>query len=146
MGYGNGLQAYKQARVNTASQGDLLIMLYDAAIRHVNRASQGLATGDNASTNTHLLKAQAILNELMVSLNFDVELSANLYQLYEYCHHELVQANVTKRDEGIQSVLEILRGLRAAWQQVARGESSTRADTSDRGALSRSQGGIEIAH
>jgi len=144
MSYGNGVQAYKQVRVNTASQGELLIMLFDAAIRHMNRANERILVRDYASTNAHLLKAQAILNELMASLDFSVELARVLFRLYEYCHHELVNANVSKKNDGILAALEIMSGLRAAWHQAIREDAAQRSAVAV--SQSRGRGGIEIAH
>jgi len=145
MAYAHGLQAYKQTRVNTASQGELLLLLYDAAIRHVARACERLDADDQTAANTHLLKAQDIVAEMMASLDLNVELATSLFQLYEYCHHELVQANLSRRKEGLRPVLEILTELRKAWQQVVKGEHSHRSGAFTQGTEARGRGGIEIA-
>lgn len=147
----DALRAYKTTRVNTASMGDLLLMLYDAAVRHGTAAVEALERGEKAQAHTHLLKAQEIVNELIVSLDFKVELSKYLYQLYEYCTHCFTQANLTKRPADAQPAVEILSGLREAWREAVKAEQRTKDQgaaavtlSSNRDAYRRS-GGIEFA-
>jgi len=150
----DALRAYKAARVNTASAGDLLLMLYDAAVRHGKAAMAALDNMENERANTHLLKTQEIISELMTSLNYDVEVSNNLYQLYEYCNRCLVQSNISKRSSGAEQAVAILSELRQTWYQVIKGDRSSNgavaagrvASVAGHPFSGAVRGGIELAH
>ncbi len=112
-------QAYRQTKVSTASQGELLIMLYDGAIRFAHQARGHLLKNELEQANEKLIRAQDIVNELNFSLDLDAgEIAVNLERLYDYIYELLVQANIKKEPEHIDSALEMLNGLRDAWSQV----------------------------
>ncbi|MBN1616823.1 MAG: flagellar export chaperone FliS [Spirochaetales bacterium] len=126
MGYNQALSAYRETRVRTASQGTLIIMLYDEAIKQLGEAVSLL--DDNfrkepsriEKISNRILKAQEIITELMASLDMEAggEIARNLFSLYGYFNQQLVQANMDKRPEGILSVKEMMEELRLAWVEV----------------------------
>lgn len=131
----NGDQAistYRKQQVETASPGQLIVMLYDACIRHCRSAQTAISQNDRDGAARHLLKAQDIVSELMASLNAEAggELGVRLLRLYEYMYRRLVMANVRKDADAAREVEELLSGLRDAWAQVA--------TTSPVGTMSRS--------
>jgi flagellar protein FliS len=76
-------------------------------------------------TNRLIGRVQDILCELMGSLNPDLpEISGSLFQLYEYMHHLLVQANIKKDVENIREVEKQLTALLEAWQAAIKQEKS----------------------
>lgn len=112
-------QAYRQTQVSTASQGELLLMLFDGAIRFARQAKEHLAEGDLEQVNDKLIRSQAIVNELSLALNFDAgEIAENLERLYDYIYQLLVQANISKDSEKIDSAVKMLDELRDTWAQV----------------------------
>lgn len=117
-----GYAAYKEAKVKTASAGDLVIMLFDAAINHVTLGIEAINATHAEEAHRRLVKAQEILSELMGSLNMEIELSRNLYSLYEYCARRLVEANIAKETGPAEEALGLLTELRETWQQAIRSE------------------------
>jgi len=114
-------QAYRKTQVETAGQLDLVIMLYDGAIKFAKLAAKMLRDGDLAKAHDYLLRAQDIVGELMSSLNMDVgEIAEGLFKLYEYADYCLVEANIKKDPEWIERGLSVLTGLREAWVEIAR--------------------------
>lgn len=112
-------QAYKKTQVTTASQGDLIIMLFDGAIKFATQAKAMIDERDLAGANDRLLRAQDIVSELMSALNLDVgELAVNLYQLYEFTNELLIQANLKKDPVHIEQALDLLTQLRDTWREV----------------------------
>ncbi|MGE5418046.1 MAG: flagellar export chaperone FliS [Acidobacteriota bacterium] len=109
---------YKTSMIETASPAKLLLMLYDAAIRNLERSKKAIDDKDNEATHKHLVKAQDIILELMYSLNMDFEISKSLFSLYEYMHHQLIQANVKKNKELIDEVLTFMVELRNTWDEA----------------------------
>lgn len=138
-------RAYNQTRVNSASPQQLLLMLYNAAIRHSTQGAQALDEGNTNRANVHLLKAQDILAELMASLDLEVELAHNLFQLYDFCHRQLVEANVSKSSKGVPEVVQMLTELRDAWEQALNQQSQVPSDSTVTPGRS-AQGGISLAH
>lgn len=113
-------QKYQQAQAQTASKPKLLIMLYDGAIRFVKAGLEGIEEKNIEKTNNNLCKAQAVLHELIASLNFEFPISNTLLQVYEYMISQLITANVKKSKETAVEVLEYLTDLREAWLQASK--------------------------
>ncbi len=115
------IAAYRRQQVETASPGQLIVMLYDGAIRSCQAAQEAIARQDRDSAARHLLKAQDIVAELMSCLNVAAggEMGVKLLQLYEYMYRRLVHANVQKDAAAVEEVEGLLAGLREAWAQAA---------------------------
>ena len=112
--------AYLQTQVTTTSPGDVLILLYDGAIKFLNRAKEGLAANDMAAKGIAISKTLDIINELDSTLNLDKggDLAANLHNLYFFCSSRLVMANLKKDAKMIDEVIKVLGGLRSAYAEI----------------------------
>ena len=108
-------------KFETASPEMLILMLYDGAIKNITQAKTIIydSTQIEVCSNA-LIKAQNIVTELMVSLNFDIggEIAKNLFNIYEYVNYTLAQANINKNDDNLDVVLQMLKDLRGTWQEV----------------------------
>jgi flagellar protein FliS len=120
---------YRETQIKTATQGQLIIMLYDKALQHLDRGLDLLQLnnlekkdpGKIEEINKAILKAQEIITELSVSLDFDQggDIAKNLFSLYTWFNHELLEANI-KQDIGRVTVIRgMLNELRSAWSEVA---------------------------
>lgn len=115
----NPYQRYKQTCIETASPIQLVVMLYDGALRFIHLACQEITDRNFTSANEHLKRTQDIINELTVTLNPDAgELSVNLGRLYEFINYRLLQANIKKDPEMLKEVVQILTTLRSAWAEL----------------------------
>lgn len=116
--------AYRQNSVQTASPGQLVLMLFDGALRFMNRALQGFDQEEIAARNeavhVNLVKAQAIIDELQASISYEPngEFASNLSALYTFMRSQLRAANVRKEPTPIQTVLELLADLRSGWSAM----------------------------
>ncbi|HHZ19990.1 MAG TPA: flagellar export chaperone FliS [Firmicutes bacterium] len=120
----NPYERYKQTRVETAGPLQLIIMLYDGAIRFTRQAAHAIEERDYEKANEYLKRAQDIIDELNFSLNLEAgDIAKNLQQLYEFINHQLVQANVKKDAASLQSVERILVTLRSAWDELRKPEN-----------------------
>lgn len=115
------LDAYRRQQVETASPLQLIVMLYDGAIRHCRGAELAIEQQDRQRAREHLLKAQDIVAELLASLDMEKggELAASLAQLYGYIHARLVAANVQQDAAAAREARRLLSGLREAWAQLS---------------------------
>ena len=114
----NGANQYKQMAVKTAHPGQILIMLYEAAIRNVKKAITCIEQKDIAGKGQAIVKAHDIVNELMNTLNFDVggQVARDLERLYGYMSEQLLKANLNNTKEPLESVLKSLETLLAGWK------------------------------
>ncbi len=117
----NAHQEYQINQVETADPRQLVVMLYDGAIRFLEKGAEFLddfKTYDKANQN--LLRAQDIITELMVSLDMDKggEIAENLLSLYTFMKKKLLEANMKKEKEGVIDVIKLLEDLRSAWKEM----------------------------
>jgi flagellar protein FliS len=112
--------AYLQTQITTTSQGDLVVMLYDGAIKFLNQAKEYLAANDMAQKGIAISKSLDVLNELDSTLDMEKggSLARNLHSLYLFCSNHLVKANLKKSPAMIDEVIRVLSGLRAAYAQI----------------------------
>ncbi|MCL1806718.1 MAG: flagellar export chaperone FliS [Oscillospiraceae bacterium] len=118
--YSNAGDQYRQQSAMTASPGELTLMLYDGCIKDLKLAKIHIDAKDYAKTNDVLQKAQAIVNELIRSLDMQYAVSKQLMQLYDYIINTIVWANVRKDIAKIDESIELITELRDTWKQVIR--------------------------
>ena len=127
----NPWQSYRNVAIQTASPGQLILMLYDGAVRFLEQARAGFSFEDplefNQTICNNVLRAQAIINELNYSLNMDAggDHAANLRRLYNYFDQRLDESNLKKTPEGIEEVTARLRVLRDAWAAMLNQQGQT---------------------
>jgi len=121
------LRSYRQTRVKTASQGQLIVMLYDEGLRQISTAENQLGSGQPKLDLAHnaIVKAQDIITELMVSLDFEKggRIAQNLFHLYMYFNQRLVDANLSKDIAGLKEVHRLMSELRDAWATIENTEA-----------------------
>lgn len=111
---------YRQSSVQTSTPAQLVLMLYDGAIRFIRAGLDGLKRDDLEKTNINFGKAQTIISELMSTLDYSYEISNNLYSLYEYTNFLLVEANIRKSPEKAEEAIGYLIDLRETWLQASK--------------------------
>jgi flagellar protein FliS len=146
LAYTNALSAYRETRIKTASQGQLIVMLYDKAVQHLDRGlelmemnSKGKKDpGKIEEINKSILKAQEIITELSVSLDFEQggEIAKNLFSLYTWFNQELLEANIKQDSRRAVIVRNLLGELKAAWNEIVSKTPET---------VGKAVGGINIA-
>ena len=106
--------------VATSSPQQILVMLYDRLALDLERAQRDAAAGNRVAAGEHLQHAQAIVLELLSSLQVDVwEGGPRLAALYNWLISELVQANIRLDTNRISSCRQVVEPLRDAWRQAA---------------------------
>lgn len=111
--------AYTKVDVQTASQGKLIVMLFNGAIKRSEEAKRQLERKRFDGVHNNLIRAQDILAELRGALNMKAgEIAANLDRIYEYLQHLLVTANVKKDPSQIDECVELMTYMRDAWQEL----------------------------
>ena len=121
--------SYRQIALQTAPPGQLVLMLYDGAIRFSELALTGFAISDpaqrNMTINNNLRRARDIVRELNGCLDIDAggQLAQTLRDLYDYMDRRLLESNLKKNRTGVDEVLGHLKELRDAWATMLAGPS-----------------------
>lgn len=118
MAGGYGANQYKQMQVKTANRGQILIMLYEAAIQNVKKAADAIDRNDLAAKGVYIGKAHDIINELLATLDLKVggDIAANLERLYNFMIERLIAANMEKNKAHLIEVEKLLTTLLEGWR------------------------------
>jgi flagellar protein FliS len=114
------LNQYQQTQVTTSSPDKILLMLYDGAINFSRIAVEKAANGDKSERGKYVSKAQAIVAELMNTLDHEVcgDVAVQLERLYMFIINEYVKANANNSVSSLENTIKILSILRDTWVEA----------------------------
>jgi len=119
----NGYAAtYTKVQVqSTQSKEDILLLLFEEAIRRSRHAKEGIEANNPKERGENISRALAIISELDCSLDrtLETEMVENLSGLYQFMIHQLTQANFKNDASALESVIAILKDLHEAFHQAA---------------------------
>ena len=124
----NPWKSYRQIATQTAPPGQLVLMLFDGALRSLDRALLGFNCSEvgerNAAIHNNLQRAIDIIRELNGSLDLEAggQLADTLRNLYAFFERRLLDSNLKKTRQGIDEVIPMLKQLRDAWFNMLNGE------------------------
>lgn len=126
MTYAQAAATYQKNAVLTASPEKLVKLLYDGAIKHLEKSKLGLAdakTARSPEVGQSLSRAMGILGELRASLDHAAggQIAADLDRLYEFGLDQLSQANLTRTPTGVTNTLQVMRTLKEGWDGIITG-------------------------
>lgn len=104
--------------MTTASPGELTLMLYNGCLKFLTKANKAIEEKNIQEKNINLQKAQAIISELMSTLNMDYDISKQMLPLYEYMNRRLIEANLKNDTAIIDEVIGLTTEFRDTWKQV----------------------------
>ncbi|MCR4735951.1 MAG: flagellar export chaperone FliS [Treponema sp.] len=127
MGYTNTYNAYQKTNITTASQGRLIVLLYEGAVKQLSTAlsyidSNGKIQAKNIEKfGLCIQKTQGIITELQVSLDMEKggDIAKNLMSLYLFFNEELTSASINHDSSKIKSILNMIKDLAEVWKQIA---------------------------
>ena len=114
------LHAYRENQITTTDSGTVLLMLYQGAIDAVNQATAHLDEGNMAEKGKCILRANDIITQFLVSLDYDIggDLAYNLAGLYNYMLEQILFANVHNDRKPLETVASLLTTLKAGWDEA----------------------------
>jgi len=111
---------YKETQIMTASQDKLIVFLYEGAIRFINNAVTAVEEKKLDLCNNSLIRAQDIITELALSINFEAgEIASKMYNLYMYFNKQLLEANINKDTEMMVQIRDMMADILESWRQIA---------------------------
>ena len=123
MAYTQAYAAYRETGVKTASQGKLIVMLYEEALRRLDSALSLYGKEDKIEAasiekfHNNLVKTHEILTELMVSLDMERggEIAQNLMALYSFFNRELMDISMSHDRKKLLSITTFMQELYTSW-------------------------------
>jgi flagellar protein FliS len=121
---------YRKNQISTSSQGRLILMMYEGAIKFTSLAVESMAKGDIANQGKYIQKVHDIVNELSLALDFKKggDVAPRLESLYQFALSQLTLANIKSDKKPLQAVLNILTPLLEAWTQLCDASTNTGQD------------------
>ena len=114
----NPYQKYKQTSILSAPREQILLMLYEGAIKFTKLAIQAAEQKKIAERGTNIMRAYDIILELQVSLDHKVggEIAAQLDQLYTYVLDQYTKANISGEIDPLRNSLKVIENLFDGWK------------------------------
>ncbi len=114
------LSEYRRSQVMGMSQIDLVIMLYQGAIRFLNEAIDLLEAERFDQSWQKFDRARKIVVHMLGTLNFEAgELAGKFASLYAYVIEQIGVANARRDPEVARQCIEVLTTLKEGWDGVA---------------------------
>ena len=115
------LARYRSVQVQTAGREQLLLLVFDGAIERLQAAARALGAGDCAGARPPAWRAQALVVELLQTLDTERggPLAADLTRLYGWWIQQIAHAVLHKDPAPLAAVAEQMRGQREAWAAAA---------------------------
>lgn len=115
-----GYAAYANNKITTASPADLVLMLYEGAIKFCNIAIIAIENNDIQKAHDNIMKVERIIQEFQITLDHRYATAKDFDKVYNYLLQRLLLANVKKDKEILEEVLKHLRTMRDTWKEVMR--------------------------
>ncbi len=126
-GNNNPYNAYNDNKIMTASNEDLTLMLYEGGVKFCNQAIIAIEKKDFTTANLKIQKSQDVVRELQITINRQHPQADDMYNLYDYMHRRLIEANIRKDLEVLQEVTDMMKQFRDLWIESVKIAKDARA-------------------
>ena len=116
-----GIDSYRRTEIESRTPLELVVMLYDGALRFIGDARQAIDNGDIARRRTAVSRALAIVSELQNTLDMrnGAEIASSLDGLYSFVNKRLMDASFSQSVAPLDDAMRVLTTLREGWAQIA---------------------------
>ncbi len=121
----NSYQKYVKHDVMMATPMELVVMLYTGCIKRLRLGQMAIEKKDYEAANSNLQRAQDIVMELMLGLDLQYNIARDLMAIYDFVHGQIIRINSTKDASMIDSIVEIMTGMRDSWVQIQKENKMT---------------------
>ena len=121
MNFSSLSNVYQQVEINTCNKLQLVVMLYDGAIRFLGEARMAIQTKNIRAKAVALDRALAIIGELQSTLQLEEggDVAASLNRLYNHMNESLLMASAEMDAKPVDHVIRLLKTLNSAWAEIA---------------------------
>jgi flagellar protein FliS len=116
----DGIATYQDNTVSTQSNGRIIVMLCDGAIKFMRLAIMEMEKKNYKAKGRYINKAVDIIDELNVSLDMDTggEIASNLRKRYIFMSNRLSEADVKCDPEMVRDVIKLMEELNKIWKAI----------------------------
>ncbi len=127
----NPHSTYQAVQITTTDRGRLLLMMYEGAIKFLKQSLSGLEEKDIAKFCRYLSKAQAIIAELMNTLDFEKggTIAQDLDRLYDFMLFYLSEANLYRDGKRIEKTIQLIDTIYSAYREIIEGNKHLSEDS-----------------
>ncbi len=115
-----GAQSYKRQSVNTMTQEELLLVLFDELVMRLHRSDLALGKGDMELFETSVDRCLAIVRYLDDTLDRKIPISSDLHRLYEYFCYELNRVKLGRNRVELENIRPMIVDLRDTFREAAK--------------------------
>lgn len=113
-----GYQQYKQQSVNTMTSGEMLILLYDEALKRLTGAEVALNNKNFVLFDDSVDRVKKIITYLDDTLDKKYPISAEISRLYEFFNYQLVRLKAGRNKDIITEIRPLIAGLRDSFKEA----------------------------
>lgn len=126
------IAAYRHADTMGKSQIDLIIMVYDGAIKALETAAGHYRENDCEAGFEQIQKAKRFVTHLYTTLDLEKggEVAENLSKMYVWVISQLCVVEATKEIDEIEAVVTVLDNLRSGWAELKGQQGGEAAEVS----------------
>ena len=126
-----GINTYRQTEIQSRSPVELVVMLYDGALRFTADAREAMVRKDIKLRQQNISRALAIVSELQSTLDMDSggDVAAHLDKLYGYVRDRLMDASIKQDVRPLDEARRVLTTLREGWIAISRATGSGNPNT-----------------
>lgn len=121
-----GFQHYKDQSINTMTQGELLVLLYDELVKRLIRADLALEKQEYPIFEATIDRCVDIVHYLDDTLDRQYEISRNLVRLYEFFCYDLYRVKIGRNKTELGRIKKMISELRDAFREAAKNNDSGR--------------------
>lgn len=111
-------------RISQSNRGALVVIIYEIIFAYMKDAEDALTGGNYEGFKEALVKAARGVDELMHSLNFQYEISGDLYSLYVFVKETIAKTVIKKQTDGLADAKEVLMNLYTGFKEAAKQDYS----------------------
>ncbi|MCI1959319.1 MAG: flagellar protein FliS [Clostridia bacterium] len=117
---GYGYQQYKQQCINTMTQSELLITLFDEAIKRLGMAEMALKNNKMENFDKSVDRTSEIIRYLNKTLNKSYSISAEISRMYDFFLYELARVKAGRNIKVINEIKPMIMDLRNTFKEADR--------------------------
>jgi flagellar protein FliS len=116
-----GIESYRRTEIESRTPLELVVMLYDGALRFLREARAAIERRDVRARRDAVARALAILSELQSTLDMEAggDTARTLDQIYSYVTTRVTDASFAQKVEPLDEAIRILLPLRDAWATIS---------------------------
>ncbi len=111
-------QNYKQQSIYTMTRGEMLILLYDEAIKRLTRAELAVKNNETEMFEASIRRTSEIIKYLNDTLDRKYEISNELARMYEFFQFQLARIMASRRTESIDELRDLITELRNSFKEA----------------------------